>query len=271
MCKPASMVVVKGYKCVWSRHTDAHTEIRASYGIPENGIGRVTSVQIEITPPDSNWAAPFAEWAFKVDQDILPDWWDAADAEKAVRDELPSWAKARLVRCGVERDVTDGEYIVAVCGGTVNAVSGGTVNAVSGGTVNEVWGGTVNEVRGGTVNAVSGGTVNEVRGGTVNAVWGGTVNAVSGGTVNAVRGGTVNAVWGGTVNEVSGGTVNAVCGGTVNAVRGGTVNEVRGGTVSFRCQFAVKLTGVMSVVINRIGMRARCFVGTAKTRTVRGT
>ena len=93
---------------------------------------------------------------------------------------------------------------------------------------------------------------------------------VCGGTVNKVCGGTVDEVCGGTVNEVWGGTVNAVCGGTVNEGWGGTVNEVCGGTVEFRVAFACKLTGALAVVINRIGAKAKCYVGTAKTRTVTG-
>ena len=72
------------------------------------------------------------------------------------------------------------------------------------------------------------------------------------------------------VKLVWGGTVNAVWGGTVNEVWGGTVNEVCGGTVEFRVAFACKLTGALAVVINRIGAKAKCYVGTAKTRTVTG-
>jgi hypothetical protein len=229
MCKAASFIVVKGEPPKWSRKSDSHEVIRDEHKLPHNTDTLTANVQVEITPPnETDYETPLSKWVFRVDQDRLPKWWDAKEAEAAVRKELKEWAKAKLVRAGEKRDVNDGDFVHAVCGGTVN----------------EVRGGTVNEVRGGTVNAVCGGTVNEV--------WGG----------------TVNKVWGGTVNEVRGGTVNAVCGGTVNEVWGGTVNEVWGGTVLFRIGFKVKFSGLFSVIINRIGNVAKCHVGTDVERVV---
>ena len=159
MCKPASMIVVKGQPPFWSKKTESHTEIRKEFGLPENTDTLIANVQVEITPPNGDFAAPLKDWVFRTDQDLLPKWWDAKEAEAAVRKELKAWAKCKLIRHGEKRDVNDGDCIIAVCGGTVNAVCGGTVNEVWGGTVNEVWGGTVNAVCGGTVNAVRGGTV----------------------------------------------------------------------------------------------------------------
>jgi hypothetical protein len=229
MCNPASFIITKGFKVFWSKRTDGHTDIRKEHGVPENDELQIKSVQVEITPPDGKFETPLKDWVFRTDQDLLPDWWDAKQAESACRVALEDWAAFRLVRVGEERDVNEGDYVSAVCGGTVN----------------------------------------EVRGGTVNEVYGGMVNAVYGGTVNAVRGGMVNAVYGGTVNAVYGGTVNAVCGGTVNAVYGGTVNAVCGGTVSFRMNFSVKLYGFISVIIDRTKSKARCIVGTDKERIVK--
>ena len=127
MCNPCSMVVAKGPKAYWSKVNESHTAIRKEHGMPENGL-RPVNVQIEITPPNGNdFETPLDEWVFNVDQDQLPGWWNAEDAEKECRSELEEWAKVRLVRAGEKRDVKEGENVVAVCGGTVNEVRGGTV------------------------------------------------------------------------------------------------------------------------------------------------
>ena len=206
MCKPASFKIVKGPKALWSKRTDSHNEIEKEHGIPINTAETIYNVSVEIVPPNGYFATPLKDWVFAVDQDMLPKWWNAEEAEKETRLELVKWADAKLRQAGNNRDIVDGDDVIAVCGGTVHAVCGGTVHAV----------------------------------------WGG--------TVHAVRGGTVNAVWGGTVNEVRGGTVNAVC----------------GGTVSFRCNFSVKFSGLFSVIINRIGEKAKCYVGKTKERIVKG-
>ena len=135
MCRPASMIVTKGPKAVWSAKEDSHSKIRREFGMPENGVGRVTSVQVEIVPEREDFALPLNEWQFVVDQDTLPDWWDKKEAEKECRAELEKWAKVRLVRHGEKRDVKDGENVTAICGGTVSEIRGGTVSAIWGGTV----------------------------------------------------------------------------------------------------------------------------------------
>ena len=144
MCKAASFIVVKGEPPKWSRKSDSHEVIRDEHKLPHNTDTLTANVQVEITPPnETDYETPLSKWVFRVDQDRLPKWWDAKEAEAAVRKELKEWAKAKLVRAGEKRDVNDGDFVHAVCGGTVNAVCGGTVNEVWGGTVNEVWGGTV--------------------------------------------------------------------------------------------------------------------------------
>ena len=280
MCKPASFVVTKD-KVFWSKVSDSHEDIIKEFSLATEVAGKICIVRCEVTPPkEGRFDLPSENWIYKTDQEggYLPEWFDSEEVEERCRLALNEWISERVVAVGRVIQNLEIGLSVFVCGGTVNAVRGGTVNAVWGGTVNEVWGGTVNDVMGGTVNAVRGGTVNAVWGGTVNAVWDGTVNAVMGGTVNAVWGGTVNAVWvgtvnavwGGTVNAVRGGTVNAVWGGTVNEVWGGTVNEVWGGTVQFYVSYSCKLTGFLAVVINRVGKKAKCYIGTEKTRTVSG-
>ena len=269
----ASCVVTKK-KVYWSDKTDSHEIIIKENGLKElDARGNATLVRVELIPNNEDYRLPIKSWVYKIEQDILPNWYDAKEVERRSRVALKDWYKACVIPVG--KVVYKLNRSIKLVLGTVNEVlGGGTVNEVlGGGTVNKVWGGgTVNEVLGGgTVNKVlGGGTVNEVwGGGTVNEVWGGgTVNKVwGGGTVNKVwGGGTVNKVWGGgTVNKVlGGGTVNEVWGGgTVNKVLGGgTVNEVWGGTVITYTSLPLTiLKGVGAVIVDRSGKIVVCHVG----------
>jgi hypothetical protein len=223
MCNPCSMIVRKN-DVLWSRLHDSHTEIRAEFSVPEetDASGRfIKAVAVEITPPDDDWNAPLDQWRFKVDQDLLPDWWDAADAERHVREVLPDWVAACLVRRGERRECAEGDCLIVADGGHVEPVRG-TIRQMSGNaTVRGVRGNaTVRDVRG---NA----TVSDVYGNaTVRDVWdNATVRDVRGNaTVSDVRGNaTVSDVYGNaTVRDV---WDNA----TVRDVRGNaTVSDVYG-------------------------------------------
>jgi hypothetical protein len=113
----------------------------------------------------------------------------------------------------------------------------------------------------GTVSDNSG-TVSFNRG-TVGDNWG-TVSDNSGtvsfnwGTVGFNRGtvgfnrGTVSANW-----------------GTVSNNRG-TVSDLSGGVVRFFCKFSCKISGLHTVAIDMTGKKAKCYVGTAKPRVIKG-
>ena len=127
MCEPASFIVGK-HNVWWSKHTDSHTAIREEHKIKENtNQFRIGTVGVEITPPDGDFNAPPKEWTFRVDQDLLPDWWDVKSAEARVRAILPDWIKANVVLRGETRSKHSyGRLFVA--GGVVQRVdAGGTV------------------------------------------------------------------------------------------------------------------------------------------------
>jgi hypothetical protein len=150
MCNPCSMIVRKN-DVLWSRLHDSHTEIRAEFSVPEetDASGRfIKAVAVEITPPDDDWNAPLDQWCFKVDQDLLPDWWDAADAERHVREVLPDWVAACLVRRGERRECAEGDSLIVADGGHVEPVRG-TIRQMSGNaTVSDVYdNATVSDVR----------------------------------------------------------------------------------------------------------------------------
>ena len=189
MCSPASLVVTKA-RVFWSNTSDSHEDIIEEFGL--SNLDREFSmnlVRVEITPPNNNYQLPVSEWKYKIDQDLLPEWYDAEKCEERARIALNDWIAEKVVMAGqiVEKLTT---YKLFVFGTVQKVLDGGTVQKVSdGGTVQGVWnGGTVQEVwNGGTVQKVwNDSTVQKVwYGGTVQKVWyDGTVQKVlDGGTV----------------------------------------------------------------------------------------
>jgi hypothetical protein len=92
MCNPASFVVTKD-RVFWSKHTNSHSRIIEEFGLHADGVGGPNTVSVEIKPPDGDYGADPATWRFNTDQDVLPEWYDAGQAEAACRLELTEWAK----------------------------------------------------------------------------------------------------------------------------------------------------------------------------------
>ncbi len=186
MCTEASFVLTKD-RTFWSKTTDSHEGIISEYRLHADGAGGPNIVRVEVTPAGGDYTLPVDQWVYRVDQDDLPDWYEAAECEARVREALPAWVESKLVLPGETRNVKAGGYVARVYG-TVQAVyDGGTVQAV-------YDGGTVQDVR-------CGGTVQEVwNGGTVQKVWnGGTVQRVFGTVQKVYNGGLVEVVYGGGV------------------------------------------------------------------------
>ena len=102
MCKPASFIITED-KVFWSKKTDSHEDIIKEFCLIEcdrnGGNGKPMLVRVEICPPDEDYKQPLKEWVFKTDQndDLLPDWYDAKEAEKRTRRILKDWLKAKVI------------------------------------------------------------------------------------------------------------------------------------------------------------------------------
>ena len=88
MCKFASFVLTKDRE-FWLDNSDSHTEIIAKHDLHEMGPRGANILKVEITPTDKikKWPSLKA-WAFRIDQDILPNWHDAESSEKRTREAL---------------------------------------------------------------------------------------------------------------------------------------------------------------------------------------
>jgi hypothetical protein len=94
MCKFASFVLTKNQE-FYIDGDDSHSTVIHKLHLHEMGARGANIVKVEITPTDKikKWPSLKA-WKFVVDQDILPDWHDAATTEKRTRAALERRYKA---------------------------------------------------------------------------------------------------------------------------------------------------------------------------------
>ena len=95
MCRPASFVVSQD-KVFWSPTAESHESIITEFGIHAYGVRGPNICRVELIPIDDLYFTDPSTWGFNVDQDILPEWWDVADAERRVKAAALSWQAAKI-------------------------------------------------------------------------------------------------------------------------------------------------------------------------------
>jgi hypothetical protein len=202
MCKEASFVLTKD-RAFFSKTSDSHDQIIIEHDLHADGVGGPNVARVEIVPPGGDYRLPLDQWVYSLDQDIVPEWYDAEECEARVRQVLPEWVAAKTVPPGQVVGVEAGQVIVANYGtvtdnyGTVT-YNYGTVTYNRGTVTNNWSGGTVTDNCGTVTNNWSGGTVTDNRGTVTYNRYGGTVTN-NWGTVTYNRGTVTNNWYGGTV------------------------------------------------------------------------
>ena len=87
MCRFKSAIITKE-RLLCENGIDSHQEIIKKYRLKDKDSANPSFVRIEYLPDWTDFY-DFSKWKFKVDQDILPDWWDAEWAKK----EMGLWVK----------------------------------------------------------------------------------------------------------------------------------------------------------------------------------
>ena len=88
MCKFASFILTKGEE-FWSEKIDSHEDIIRENNLYEDGAHGPNILRVEISPTDKIKVWPSLKaWRYRVDQDIMPEWFDAAECEKRTRSAL---------------------------------------------------------------------------------------------------------------------------------------------------------------------------------------
>ena len=157
MCKLKSVIVLKDK--VYCPDHDSHQKMLEELGIEdttENAMRRF--VRCELSPKaEDNYASNISEWELKVDQDILPDWWDSNTYRPMVEDTVREWQSKHVIASG-EADVRDGVYY-ACNSATVHACNSATVYAYDSATVHARNSATVHAYGSATVHAYGSATV----------------------------------------------------------------------------------------------------------------
>jgi len=124
MCKMASFVVTRT-NVLFLKDFDSHEKI-----LQENNILDNTSspdfVRVEVCPKEGKYDSNFKSWVFNVDQDLLPEWFSEKEAEIAVREALPLWAKYHIIKEGIFVDENYGQKTRIFLGQTKAVIAGQT-------------------------------------------------------------------------------------------------------------------------------------------------
>lgn len=85
MCKFASFVLTKGEE-FWSETSDSYEQIIKEHQLHADGARGPNILRVEISPTDKIKVWPSLKaWEYRVDQDVMPEWFIAETAEKRTR------------------------------------------------------------------------------------------------------------------------------------------------------------------------------------------
>lgn len=126
MCRLKSCLVLKDR--VFCPDYNSHQSMLEELGIKDDYLhASKTFVRVEFTPPDNTKSLiePLDRWTLKVDQDIVPEWWDEKADRQRVEEAVEAWRKGHVF--------TWGKHIVTT--GTVYAYGDAEVHVYNDATV----------------------------------------------------------------------------------------------------------------------------------------
>lgn len=104
MCQFKSGIITKSKIYLAPIYNDSHSKLLDSIGIEDNRSNAMRKfVRAELVPPANNKTASVDKWRFRVDQDIVPDWFeeDPQRYESEMREMVSDWMKEHFtVICG---------------------------------------------------------------------------------------------------------------------------------------------------------------------------
>ena len=104
MCQFKSGIILKGRVVLTPEGNESHSNLLESLGIENTHLNAAKKfVRAELIPPNDNKAIDVSEWRYKVDQNIVPDWYeeDPERYEQEFRDTVRDYMKERVtIICG---------------------------------------------------------------------------------------------------------------------------------------------------------------------------
>lgn len=109
MCQFKSGIILKSKVVLTPEGNESHSDLLESLGIEDSHMNATkTFVRAELIPKDDNKYTDIGEWKYRVDQDIVPDWYeeDPRRYEQEFRDAVREYMKEYMEK----------RNIVSICG-----------------------------------------------------------------------------------------------------------------------------------------------------------
>lgn len=141
MCIFKSGIILKNRVIVAPGANDSHSDLLENLGIEDNDINAMkVFVRAELFPINRDKFSNSDDWTFRVDQDILPEWYtdDPEHYEKEFRDAVKSWVQEHVLIDKKIDELNGGYYLLKRC--EVKMTSEDVVLMWGNSTVQEMWG-----------------------------------------------------------------------------------------------------------------------------------
>lgn len=107
MCQFKSGIILKNKVVLTPEGNESHSDLLESLGIEDNHMNASkTFVRAELIPKNDDKMTDIKEWRYKVDQDIVPNWYEKdperyeQDFRNAVEEYMKEWKKNFKFICG---------------------------------------------------------------------------------------------------------------------------------------------------------------------------
>ena len=156
MCQFKSALVLKDK--IFLPDYDSHDKMLQELEIEDNFTNASkVFVRVELSPTDGNIFSDVDGWKLKVDQDILPEWWNEAERLPQLKELVETWMRKHTIYAG-EHEVADGMWL-ATGSAAVTATGSATVTATGSAAVTATGSATVTATCSSTVTAFGSATV----------------------------------------------------------------------------------------------------------------
>lgn len=107
MCNFKSGIILKNRVVLAPEGNESHSYLLDNLGVEDNHMNASkTFVRAELIPKNGNKHSDVSEWGYRVDQDIVPDWYERdperyeQEFRRAVTDYMEEWKKRFKFICG---------------------------------------------------------------------------------------------------------------------------------------------------------------------------
>jgi hypothetical protein len=136
MCNFKSGIILRNKVVLTLEGNESHSDLLHNLGIDDNHMNASkTFVRAELIPKDDEKMSDIKEWRYKVDQDVVPDWYEKdpkryeQDFRNAIREYMTEWRKQFKFICGhYWTSVKDGDYTYYFMNGTLKKSEFGKTN-----------------------------------------------------------------------------------------------------------------------------------------------